>query len=68
MKLVLALAEHSLIRKANTWWVGANVKGKPQGLTMYIGGFHKYRDHCVAAAENRTANFNFDRAAKSVAA
>ena len=24
--------------------VGANVKGKPQGLTMFIGGFAKYRE------------------------
>jgi cation diffusion facilitator CzcD-associated flavoprotein CzcO len=68
MQLVLALAEKSLIRKANTWWVGANVKGKPQGLTMFIGGFHKYRELCAAAAANRASNFVFDRAAESVAA
>ncbi len=36
MRLVTTLASRSLIRKANTWWVGANVKGKPQGLTMFI--------------------------------
>lgn len=68
MKLVLTLAEKSLIRKANTWWVGANVKGKPQGLTMFIGGFHKYRELCEAAAKNRSANFRFDRARESVPA
>jgi cation diffusion facilitator CzcD-associated flavoprotein CzcO len=68
MKLVLALAEKSLIRKANTWWVGANVKGKPQGLTMFIGGFHKYREHCSAAAQDRKKNFVFDRAKASAAA
>lgn len=68
MKLVLTLAEKSLIRKANTWWVGANVKGKPQGLTMFIGGFHKYRELCEAAAKNRSANLRFDRAMESVPA
>lgn len=68
MNLVAALAERSLIRKANTWWVGANVKGKPQGLTMFIGGFHKYREHCEAAARDRAANFTFDRAKESAAA
>ena len=68
MKLVLTLAEKSLIRKANTWWVGANVKGKPQGLTMFIGGFQKYRELCAAAAQDRASNFVFDRAAETVAA
>ena len=68
MNLVAALAEKSLIRKANTWWVGANVKGKPQGLTMFIGGFHKYREHCAAAAQDRAANFVFDRKRESAAA
>lgn len=68
MRLVATLAEKSLIRKANTWWVGANVKGKPQGLTMFIGGFHKYRELCEAAAKDRPANFVFDRAKTSAAA
>ncbi|MGO4842178.1 hypothetical protein AB4144_58930, partial [Rhizobiaceae sp. 2RAB30] len=68
MTLVLSMAEKSLIRKANTWWVGANVKGKPQGLTMFIGGFQKYRDLCAAAAQDRASNFVFDRAAQSAAA
>lgn len=68
MHLVATLAEKSLIRKANTWWVGANVKGKPQGLTMFIGGFHKYRELCEAAAKDRPANFVFDRAKTSAAA
>ena len=61
MKLVAQLAEKSLIRKANTWWVGSNVKGKPQGLTMFVGGFHKYRELCAAASANRPAQFNFSR-------
>ncbi len=68
MRLVASLAEKSLIRKANTWWVGANVKGKPQGLTMFIGGFHKYREQCEAAARARASNFVFDRAKASAAA
>jgi cation diffusion facilitator CzcD-associated flavoprotein CzcO len=59
MSLVAKLAEKSLIRKANTWWVGANVKGKPQGLTMFIGGFHKYREHCANAVRNGYADFVF---------
>ena len=68
MKLVASLAEKSLIRKANTWWVGSNVKGKPQGLTMFIGGFNKYRDFCAAAAQNGYRDFAFERDKGAVAA
>ncbi len=52
MDLVHALAKPSLINKAKTWWVGANVEGKPRGLTQFVGGFMKYREHCAAAAAN----------------
>jgi cation diffusion facilitator CzcD-associated flavoprotein CzcO len=68
MKLVASLAEKSLIRKANTWWVGSNVKGKPQGLTMFIGGFNKYRDFCAAAAQTGYRDFAFERKNDAVAA
>ena len=68
MKLVATLAEHSLIRKANTWWVGANVKGKPQGLTMFIGGFNKYREHCQKARLEGYRDFVFDRQQQTAAA
>jgi len=67
MKVVGALAEKSLVRKANTWWVGANVKGKPQGLTMYTGGFNKYREHCAAAAAAGYVDFIFERAENKIA-
>ncbi|GLT12041.1 oxidoreductase [Sulfitobacter porphyrae] len=62
MDHVRALAAPSLIRKANTWWVGSNIKGKPTGLTMFIGGFDKYKAHCDAAAANGYADFIFEKA------
>lgn len=67
MKLVAQFAEKSLIRKAKTWWVGSNVKGKPQGLTMFVGGFNRYRDLC-AAAETEYSGMSFDRNKESAAA
>lgn len=67
MKLVAQLAERSLIRKAKTWWVGSNVKGKPQGLTMFVGGFDKYRDLCAAAADGYPG-MAFEKARESAAA
>ena len=35
MENVVKLGERTLISKAKTWWIGANVEGKPQGLTLY---------------------------------
>ena len=64
MDIVQTLAQRSLINKAKTWWVGANVKGKPQGLTLFIGGFQKYSEYCRAAAQDDYRNFSFERAKK----
>jgi len=68
MTLVARLAQRSLILKAKSWWVGANVKGKPQGLPMFTGGFHKYREHCAAAAQDGYRNFSFERAEEAMSA
>ncbi|WP_082585809.1 flavin-containing monooxygenase [Hydrogenophaga sp. Root209] len=66
MELVHALAKNSLINKAKTWWVGANVEGKPQGLTQFIGGFLKYREHCAAAAANGYAGHQIEPVRQAV--
>ncbi|WP_332747692.1 flavin-containing monooxygenase [Hydrogenophaga sp.] len=66
MELVHALAKNSLINKAKTWWVGANVEGKPQGLTQFIGGFSKYREHCAAAAANGYAGHQIEPVRQAV--
>ncbi|MDP1027624.1 NAD(P)/FAD-dependent oxidoreductase [Sphingomonas sp. KR1UV-12] len=50
MDLVHTLAEKTLLSKAQTWYVGANVTGKTRGLTMFTGGFSKYCEHCATAA------------------
>jgi cation diffusion facilitator CzcD-associated flavoprotein CzcO len=51
MQTVFTLSQRTLLSKAKTWYVGANVKDKPQGLTLFTGGFLKYREHCAAAAQ-----------------
>ena len=45
-------AEATLFTKANSWYMGANVPGKPRGFMLFIGGFGTYLDICneVAAA------------------
>ena len=68
MATVEAYASKSLIRKANTWWVGANVKGKPTGLTMFVGGFNRYREHCEAAKTTGFADLSFEAARETTEA
>lgn len=48
-------AETTLFTKANSWYMGANVPGKPRGFMLFTGGFAAYNDICaeVAAAGYR---------------
>jgi len=62
MDTVASLAQRSLITKAKTWWVGANVEGKAQGLTLFTGGFPKYREYCTQAVQNGWRDFVFETA------
>ena len=68
METVAALAELTLVSKANTWYVGANIGGKARGLSMYTGGFQRYRDACTRAAEEGYRGFTFEKAAEPVPA
>jgi cyclohexanone monooxygenase len=45
-------AEATLFPKANSWYIGANVPGKPRVFMLFIGGFGAYLKICneVAAA------------------
>jgi cyclohexanone monooxygenase len=46
------VADTTVFPLANSWYLGANVPGKPRVFMPYIGGFPVYRDKCneVAAA------------------
>src|SRR4051812_15620731 len=43
-------ADATLFPKANSWYLGANVPGKPRVFMLFIGGFSVYNDICVEAA------------------
>ena len=60
MGLVHTLSQRTLLTKAKTWYVGANVSGKPQGLTLFTGGFLKYRELCAAAVQDNYRGFMFE--------
>jgi cyclohexanone monooxygenase len=46
------VAKTTLFMKANSWYLGANIPGKPRVFMPYIGGFPRYKAKCdeVAAA------------------
>ncbi|MDP3745732.1 MAG: NAD(P)/FAD-dependent oxidoreductase [Phenylobacterium sp.] len=65
---ISALAEKSLMPKANTWYVGANVAGKPRVFSLYSGGFNKYREICEAVTADGYRGFSFERSQSPVEA
>ncbi|MEJ0070718.1 MAG: NAD(P)/FAD-dependent oxidoreductase [Pseudomonadota bacterium] len=47
------VADSTLYPLANSWYVGANIPGKPRVFMPYVAGLDKYRDICDSvAAEN----------------
>ena len=51
------LAEQTLYPKANSWYMGANVPGKPRVFLPYIGGVGPYREKCDEVAANGYEGF-----------
>jgi cation diffusion facilitator CzcD-associated flavoprotein CzcO len=54
---VQQVASHTLHPKAASWYMGANIPGKPRIFLPYIGGVGNYRDRCAAVAANGYAGF-----------
>ena len=52
----------TLYPQANSWYMGANVPGKPRVFMPYIGGFSVYRDKCDEVAANGYEGFALTRA------
>lgn len=44
-------ADATLFTKANSWYMGANVPGKPRTFMLFIGGFGVYLDICAEVAD-----------------
>ena len=46
------IAGMTLVSKADSWYMGANVPGKPRVFMPYLGGFGPYQQRCdeIAAA------------------
>jgi cyclohexanone monooxygenase len=46
VKHVNEVADQTLYPKANSWYVGANIPGKPRVFMPYVAGLDKYRKIC----------------------
>ncbi|MGH6909889.1 MAG: flavin-containing monooxygenase [Phenylobacterium sp.] len=51
------VAETTVFPLANSWYMGANVPGKPRVFMPYIGGFPVYRDKCNEVAASGYEGF-----------
>lgn len=51
------VAAPTIFPQANSWYMGANVPGKPRVFMPYIGGFPAYRDKCNEVAANGYEGF-----------
>lgn len=51
------VADTTLYPLANSWYVGANIPGKPRVFMPYVAGLDKYRAICDAVAAERYRGF-----------
>ena len=58
---VNAVADSTLYPLANSWYVGANIPGKPRVFMPYVGGFDRYKRHCDAIAAKGYEGFTLSR-------
>ena len=59
VKHVADVANDSLYPMGNSWYQGANIKGKTRVFMPYVGGFQKYRAKLNAVVSARYEGFDF---------
>ncbi|WOF23938.1 NAD(P)/FAD-dependent oxidoreductase [Microbacterium betulae] len=52
-----AVAESTVYRDASSWYVGANVAGKPRVVLPYVGGVGGFRERCEEVAADGYRGF-----------
>jgi cyclohexanone monooxygenase len=55
------VADSTLYPLANSWYVGANIPGKPRVFMPYVGGFAGYKQKCDAVAARDYEGFVLTR-------
>ena len=56
------IADKTLYPLANSWYIGANIPGKPRVFMPYVGGFHVYKKRCDAVARSGYEGLKLTRA------
>jgi cyclohexanone monooxygenase len=64
---VRKVADKTLYPRANSWYMGANVPGKPRVFLAYVGGLDIYSARCSQVAEQDYSGFKFTPAPKGAA-
>jgi cyclohexanone monooxygenase len=54
------VASRTLYPRADSWYMGSNIDGKPRGFMPYIGGVARYREICESVAAAYYDGFCFD--------
>jgi cation diffusion facilitator CzcD-associated flavoprotein CzcO len=57
-ELVQQMANVTLLPHANSWYIGANIPGKPRVYMVYVGGVGQFRKLCDEVAEKGYAGFS----------
>jgi cyclohexanone monooxygenase len=58
------VADRTLLPKGASWYVGANVPGKPRVFMPYVGGVGVYRQKCQEVADRGYVGFRLSAAAQ----
>jgi cation diffusion facilitator CzcD-associated flavoprotein CzcO len=51
----------TMYRYADSWYLGANIEGKPRGILIYTGAYDTYRAHLAASVDNDYDGFVLER-------
>ena len=65
---VQEVANKTLFPRANSWYMGANIPGKPRLFMPYIGGVGRYRKICEEIVEEDYRGFRFEAESAAAAA
>ena len=65
---VQEVANKTLFPRANSWYMGANIPGKPRLFMPYIGCLGVYREICEEIVADNYRGFKFEKSSHSIAA
>ena len=65
---VQEVANKTLFPRANSWYMGSNIPGKPRLFMPYIGGVGVYREICEEIVADNYRGFKFEKSSHSIAA